>query len=333
MVMTERRVVFPSAGMVELQSFELPDVTDNDVRVSTKYSLISNGTEHTALYGNFEQGTHWADYVRYPFNPGYSIVGTVTAIGAEVKGISEGDHVVARVGHASGHVLPSTQCTPIPGDVSLGDACWFALAKISLMGAFAAEYVLGDTVVIVGAGPIGQMSVRWASAAGAKEVVVVDPAIARLKMATLGGASGTVATQLDAGFGDVIEACEGKRPRVVVDTTGNASVLPSALRLVADQGRLVLLGDTGRPSEQNLTVDLIIRGISLVGAHDGLSKYQQEFSEAGDRGLHELFFELVRTGRFSVDGLVTHRFRPTECVEAYEAARARDDAIGIRFEW
>src|SRR5262249_46553362 len=62
-------------------------------------------------------------------------------------------------------------------------------AKIAFMGARAGGYRLGSRVLVVGAGPIGQMSVRWASAAGARAVIAADTERRRLALATAGGAT------------------------------------------------------------------------------------------------------------------------------------------------
>jgi 2-desacetyl-2-hydroxyethyl bacteriochlorophyllide A dehydrogenase len=321
-----RRIVFADREEVALETFEPEPVTEGTVRLRTQYTLISSGTEGIALRGLFDEDTHWASWIAYPFRPGYSAVGLIEEVGAGVTDFQVGDRVAARVGHASEHVVRAAWCTRVPDGVPGEQACWFGLAKIGLMGAQAARYELGDTVAVIGAGPIGQMSVRWAAAAGAMNVVAVDRVAGRLEVARKGGATATSTDIHDDGI-----SASGDGPRVVVDSTGNAAVFAEALRLVADHGRVVVLGDTGSPASQHLTPDVITRGVTIVGAHDkhSIARHGRE----GDRRLHELFFQLVATGRFGLDGLTTHTFDPTDFQAAYDVATGRGDGIGIAFDW
>ena len=328
-----QRIVFAERGKVALEDFECGTATEpGSLRFRTEYSLISSGTEGIVLRGMFERNTHWSQWISYPFLPGYSAVGVIDAVAADVTEFRVGDRVAARVGHASEHVVPASSCTGMPEGVTAEQGCWFGLAKIGLMGAQAAGYQLGDTVAIIGAGPIGQVSVRWAAAAGVTTLVVVDPISDRLAVARRGGATVALAAGIDDASADVVSACEGERPGVVVDTTGNAAVFAAALRLVAAHGRLVLLGDTGSPTRQHLTSDVIVRGVTIVGAHDAhsINRHGQE----GERRLHRIFFQLVRDGRFDLDGLTTHLFGPADCEIAYELAIAHGGgALGVAFDW
>jgi 2-desacetyl-2-hydroxyethyl bacteriochlorophyllide A dehydrogenase len=314
-VLVAQRILFRAKDHIVLDDYPPEPLAEGTVRFHTRYSLISSGTEGIALRGLFDPGTHWANWVSYPFRPGYSAVGIVAELGPGVRGLEVGDRVAARVGHATDHVVPATSCTRVPDEVLLDQACWFGLAKIGLVGALAAGYELGDSVAVIGAGPIGQMSVRWAAAAGAARVVAVDTVSGRLELALAGGATEVVAASAE-------DALLGGKPRVVVDTTGNATVFASALRLAADHGRVVLLGDTGSPAGQHLTSDVITRGVTVVGAHDKHGAHQ----------LHETFFQLARTGRFDVSGLTTHVFAPSDFQAAYDACTNRE-ALGVAFDW
>jgi 2-desacetyl-2-hydroxyethyl bacteriochlorophyllide A dehydrogenase len=327
------RVVFTGPGEVVVEEVELPEVRPQHVLVRTRHTMTSTGTELTALHHRFDERSHWASYARYPFYPGYSLIGEIAEVGTGVSDLAVGDVVAARLGHASAHVHEARLCTRVPEGIDLRDACWFALAKISLMGAQVGEHGLGSRVLIVGAGPVGQMSVRWANASGAARVVVVDPFARRLELARRGGAPDSMKDSFGAGTRDqVVAACDGKRHDVVIDATGNAAVFEEALRTVADRGRVVVLGNTGIQSEQRLTDDVITRGLQVHGAHDVLSMMRPDWD--GDRGIHEMFFDLVRTGRFDLDGLITDTFVATDAPDAYRQLDARRaEMLGVCFDW
>ncbi|GAT35290.1 2-desacetyl-2-hydroxyethyl bacteriochlorophyllide A dehydrogenase [Terrimicrobium sacchariphilum] len=322
-----RRLFFPAAQQVGIESFEPPAVAEGEVRVRTEYSLMSTGTENIVFNRLFDPGTHWDSWVKYPFYPGYCVVGTVEESRSNEFAI--GDRVALRSGHQSHSVVPAAKCTRIPDGVAFQDALWFALAKIAFHGALVADHYLGDTVLVIGAGPIGQMAIRWARAAGAKTIISVDSAEERLKLAAKGGATTTIASGIAAAKEEILKANGGELTRLVIDTTGNAVVFSQALELVKSFGKLVLLGDTGKPSDQRLTLDVITRGLTIVGAHD-----MHETEQWNARSITGLFLSLVADKRFSLTDLITHTFQPGECVEAYAAAnRDRAKTMGIIFDW
>jgi 2-desacetyl-2-hydroxyethyl bacteriochlorophyllide A dehydrogenase len=321
------RVVFPAAGTVELETFHPGSPGAADVEVRTTCSLISTGTEGIVLHQQFSPGTGWAEYGRLPFHPGYAAVGVVGRVGPAVSTLTHGQVVAVRRGHASCHVVPAAECLPVPHGIREEDAVWFALASIGFRGFQAARIPLGGEVLVVGAGPIGQMLLRWAVVAGARRIVVVDPLEERLTFATRGGASEALARGLEDVANEL--AAGGGTPGIIVDTTGNAGVFRSLLRVAPRYGRIVLLGDTGRPEEQRLTQDVVLKGLTIVGAHDGHERHGWT-----GRRVIELFFELFGAGRFPVDGLISHRFAPQDAAKAYALTAAqRGRTMGVLFDW
>ena len=326
------RIVFPEQDKVELEEVYPERLRSGCVRVRTTVSLISAGTEGIALHKRFDEGSHWAAYVRYPFHPGYAAIGVVEEIGTGVRGLSIGDRVASRSNHASEYVLEAERCTVVPEDIPLENAVWFALAKIALVGARVADYKLGDRVAVVGAGPIGQMSVRWAVAAGCRSIVAIDTPASRLEHARRGGASATVLLPAAEAKDGVLTGSGGVLPRVVVDTTGNATAFASSLGLAADFGRLVLLGDSGWPRSQHLTSDVMSRGVMVVGAHDSYNRRAPGWET--DEDMHDLFFRLVQARRLNVEGLITHSVSPTDAKAAYDLATvSTGDSMGVAFDW
>ncbi|MDR1145686.1 MAG: hypothetical protein LBK71_06070, partial [Verrucomicrobiales bacterium] len=127
----------------------------------------------------------------------------------------------------------------------------------------------------------------------------------------------------------VLRAGHGQPPRVVVDSTGNYKVFAETLTLTADFGKIVLLGDTGQPSRQVLTQDVMRRGLVITGAHDVHDNAQWH-----NASISAFFFEMVAGGRIKLDGMVSHRFTPEQCAEAYATAnRDRASTMGIVFNW
>lgn len=324
-----RRIVFPAKQQVLLEAFDPGRPGKGEVLIHTQLSLMSTGTENIVFNRLFDPGTHWDNWVKYPFYPGYTSVGIVEAVGEDVSSLKTGDRVAFRKGHRSHAVVDAAGCIPIPDGLSFEHAVWFALAKIAFMGAKAADFRLGDSTLVIGAGPIGQMAIRWARAAGAYPIIAVDTATSRMPLAQKGGASHVITAPITEAREEILKSGGGKLPRVVIDSTGSAAVFSAALGLAADRGKVVILGDTGRPAQQTLTSDVITRGISIIGAHDC-----HNTAEWDGITIPKLFFSLACSGRFPMEGLTSHVFSPEQCEEAYLTAnRDRATTMGLIFDW
>ena len=325
-----QRIIFPKRGQAALQEFDLPDMADDSVRVRTLYSLMSIGTEISILNRKYDPGTHYDRIFGFPqLKTGVQAVAEVEATGASVTDFAEGDRIYMRMAHGSHQVMPESLLSPIPDAVDSKSACWCGLAKTAFRAACAAPFDLGRQVLIIGAGPVGQMAVRWARSANTGLLAVSDLSERRLAHARRGGAThslcGDVAGQLE----EIGEMNGGTGPDVVVEATGSPTVFPGALAAAARFGKVILLGDTGYPDHQHLTSDVMTKGLTIQATHD--SHDREGWTQ---RKVDELFFASLIAGRFDVGGLITHEFSPEDCTEAYAlAVERRGDAMGILFDW
>lgn len=325
-----KRFAFTGKCAVELQEFEIAAPGKNEVLVRTVASMISSGTEGIVFSRAFTEGNHWDQWVKYPFIPGYSAAGYVEAVGEGVEKVKIGDRVVTRGAHASMNIVPAEKCHKLPDAISFEDSLWFPFAKIAAMGAHAVQYRLGDFVVVVGAGLIGQFSARWAFADGAAKVIVVDPAVEKLRF--FDNTKGIVTIPRAIGpevYEELSRLCAGKLPDVVVESTGNAKVFQSALKAVGKFGRLLLMTDTGTPEEQRLCGEMVTRGLHIVAAHD-----PQDTPEWNEEIIAPLFFNMCMDGRIHVDGMVTHRFDYRNPKEIYRTCiEERAKVMGMIVDW
>jgi 2-desacetyl-2-hydroxyethyl bacteriochlorophyllide A dehydrogenase len=321
------RIIFPEMGRVAVVEYSAPRPSAGEVRVRTLKSLVSIGTETTILHHRYGSGTHFARMFNFPqYQTGVQTVAEVLDTAPDVSDFAPGDRLFMRYGHTSEWTLPAAKCSPVPSGLEPADACWCGLAKTAFRAAWAAPFALGGRVLIIGAGPVGQMTLRWALAAGMREIIVTDLFAARLRHAQAAGAVTTVEGDLtDTPVG----ALTGDGFELVVDTTGNPKVFAGALGTLAPFGRLVLLGDTGFPQQQHLTSDMMTKGLTVVATHD-----HHDRDGWTQRRIDQLFFELVRRDAFRLNGLITHTFAPEAAEEAYRlASERREEAMGILFDW
>lgn len=324
------RIVFPERGRAVLQEFDLPEMAGDSVSVRTIYSLMSIGTETAILNRRYDPGTHYDRIFGFPqLKTGVQAVARVEAVGPDVRDFEVGDRIYMRMAHGSHQVMPEALLSPVPEAVDSRDACWCGLAKTAFRAARAARFDLGAQVLVIGAGPVGQMAVRWAKSANVGLLAVSDLSGQRLAHARHGGAThtlrGDVAGQLEA-----IGAMNGGAgPNVVVEATGSPAVFASALAAAARFGKVILLGDTGFPDRQHLTSDVMTKGLTIQATHDS-----HDTDGWTQRRVDAFFFASLMAGRFDVGGLITHEFSPEDCVGAYAlAVDHREDTMGILFDW
>lgn len=126
------------------------------------------------------------------------------------------------------------------------------------------EEIAGQTVAVLGCGPIGLMAVGIARIAGARRVFATDINPDRLEMArTMGAhdvfdARGDVATELR-------KATDGDGVDVVLEMSGAESALHQGLAAVTNGGRVSLLGTHTRPATLDLSEEIIFKGIRVYG--------------------------------------------------------------------
>ena len=189
--------------------------------------------------------------------------------------------------------------------------------------------------MVIGAGILGQLVVQYVRVLGANRVIVIDPAPARLDMAAAHGATHTLAIASGDAEDAVADITDGRLADVVYDITGNAAVLPTAFPLARRFGKVLLLGDTGAPSEQRLTGDIIRRGVALVGAHSSNPPpVATDYAHWTHEHMTKLFFTYVARGQMQVEELITQRYAPQEAPAAYAMLTSdRSQAMGVQFDW
>ncbi|MFM9967760.1 MAG: zinc-dependent alcohol dehydrogenase [Burkholderiales bacterium] len=359
--MQARKVVFAAKGKVAIEAFELPAIENDQILIETLYSSISPGTERAHLLAEENTMTRAKGF---PFQPGYSNVGRITAVGGEVSAYRPGQLVVTEQPHYSHVVLPATVGNgllpekyrdryhaalspdasftphhliwPLPEgtDAKTLAACSiFSLAKVGLHGIRRARVELGEAVLIVGLGPIGLCAAQFAKLQGAYPVLGLDPSPERRKFAMERG--------LDAVFANAEELANGNslmsraKPPVVVEATGRPEVIPQAFQLCARNGRVVLLGSTrGATESVNFYTDLHKQGLEVIGVH-ALTRpiHASVPGNWTDWDDTRLILDLVCQGRLDSAGLITHEFPVAKAADAYQIICSSKEAVGVTLKW
>jgi len=328
-------VVFPEAQRCDVIEEEIGDPGPGEILVQTTVSLISTGTESWCYRGDFEPGTGWAAWVKYPFYPGYSHVGQVVKVGRQVREFAEGDRVFSVTSHRqfATKVAEPGEPVKVPDYIDDEEAAWLMLATITQTGVRRAEHNMGDRAVVIGLGPLGQLVTQYLRTIGLLEILVIDTIQQRLDIALAHGAThGFCGSAADA-YDFVAQHTNEQMADVVYDVTGHYAVLPMGLKLARNFGKLVLMGDSPHPSRQHLTQDVLSRQVDIIGTQNqNLPPSQAQRWPFDQQAL--LFMEYLRREQMRVSDLITHRFSPTEAPAVYELLQnSRGSTMGVIFDW
>ena len=209
------------------------------------------------------------------------------------------------------------------------------LGKITQVGVRAAEHKMGDVVVIVGLGLLGQLVTQYTRLMGASEVIAIDTSAKRLEFASMHGATATLKMTAAEALEHVKKLSNGQGADVVYEITGHPAVFATALPLARRFGTLCLLGDAGSPHLQTLTPDIVTRGVKIVGAHDGHPPAaHNDFVRWSAPEIYDLFMKYLSRKQLRLSDLVTSRFKPEQCKEAFTLLQTnRENEMGVVFEW
>jgi predicted dehydrogenase/threonine dehydrogenase-like Zn-dependent dehydrogenase len=279
---------------------------------------------------------------------GYSAAGTVSAVGDETTGFRVGDRVAcAGVGYAShAEVLsvPKNLCVRLPDDVNFEAGAFATVGAIALQGVRLAELTLGESVVVIGLGLIGQLTVQLLNAHGCR-VFGIDLDEEKIKLAKQFGADDASASDDDAKR-RVLEWSRGRGADAVLITAGTTSNEPVELagEISRPKGRVIVVGAVGLniPRKPYFDRELTFR----ISMSYGPGRYDPEYEERGHdypfgyvrwtegRNI-EAFLDLVSSGRVNVEPLITHRFKLEEGERAYQVITGEIDEryLGVLLQY
>jgi alcohol dehydrogenase len=175
----------------------------------------------------------------------------------------------------------------------------------------------GDTVVVVGAGPVGLAAIITAKLYGPGRIVAVDLDNSRLERAQEFGADVTINNSSENVVERVQEMTDGLGADVVMEAVGVPATFELCTELVCPGGRVANIGVHGEPATLHLET-LWIKSITITtGLVDAYSTLT--------------LLKLVSEGRLDPTGLTTHRFELNEIMEAYEvfADAANTNALKV----
>lgn len=322
-----KAAVYKGPRHLEVEEVPTPKPGPGQVLVKVKYCAICGSDVHRFQHGIMLEGAVM----------GHEHCGVIADLGQGVDGWQVGDRVVCGGGtpppntpaHAS--MLPrfnyrtysltpqppggfaeyvlldAWRLLPIPEEVSDEAACLTEPCSVAVHAVRLSGLKLRDRVAVIGAGPIGLLSLQAARAAGAGAVSVTEPVPLRRDAAFKLGADHVLDPSDTNVVDEIVRLTDGIGPDVVIETAGAGPTLQQALEMVRRDGMVVAAGVSWNPVPV-ATADWFGREVVMKAIYGSVPAEWQ----------HSL--QLMKTGGFQVEPLLTGKaFVPLDDIqEAFE---------------
>ena len=317
------------AGVVEapdhLSAKEVPDpvIGDHDALVKIAACSFCNGTDTKLIEGRFP-GVNL-----YPFILGHESVGKVVEIGDRVKNYTTGDWVLrptaaypehraerlesfwggfAEFGVVTDYATqakerPHTKPLSIfhrmqqvlPRDVDPVKATTYITLKETLSWLRKVGLEAGQSVLVLGSGPVGLSFATCAKILGAYPVMMTGLRDERLSLACKFGVDCTINTTKEDLVGKVRESTEGRGADLAIEAVGNYSLTNDAAKALAPDGKV---GTYGIPPSDASTLRLDPSRLP--------TDWTLRFASPDEPSAHDEILDLIRRSLLRVDEFITH---------------------------
>lgn len=325
-------VYLTEARKMEIAEEEIPDVRPGCALIKIEYNGICGSDVH------FYKDGRVGDCVLHDrFVLGHEVSGIVVETGEGAAHLKPGDRVALEPGYSCGKcefcksgrynlcpdvkffaappvagalqeyvVHPADMCFKLPDNVSTMEGALVEPLAVGLHATALGEVALGQSVVILGAGCIGLVTLLAAKARGAANIIVADLHDKRLEFARQMGATHTV----NAGREDVparVQEILGDGPDVVFETAGSPVTIAQTAHIVKRGGTVVLVGMSAQ-SEINYNFFQVMEKEAVIKC---VFRY---------RNLYPTAIAAIASGSINVKQIVTHEFSLEDSNLAFETA-------------
>jgi threonine 3-dehydrogenase len=320
---------------------DIPKIGSNEVLIKIKKTAICGTDLHIYKWDEWAQKT-----IPVPMHVGHEFMGEIVEIGSEVKGFKVGDRVSGEGHITCGHcrncrggrthlcrntfgvgvnrpgcfaeflAIPAFNAFKIPDDISDDLASIFDPFGNAVHTALSFDLV-GEDILITGAGPIGMMAAAICRHVGARHIVITDVNDYRLNLALDMGATKAVnvkdcqtieqTTQKLKEVMQELKMTEGYD--VGLEISGFQTAIAAMINTMNNGGRLALLGLAGK----EVSVDwntIIFRGLFLKGIY-GREMFETWYKMAS----------LLQSG-LDISKVITHHFKAKDYIKAFETVKS-----------
>lgn len=280
---------------------------------------------------------------------GYSSAGMVIEVGKGVDEFKVGERVAcAGAGyavHAEVIFVPKNLCVKIPDEVGFDYAAFTTLGAIAMQGIRQAQLTLGENIVVIGLGVVGQLTIQIIKAAGCK-VTGIDIDSWKVELAKKLGTDGGVVRGRDDIVKEIKVFSGGRGIDAVIITAGTSSSDPVELagKILRDRGRVVVVGavkmDIPRKNYYEKELSLSFSRSYGPGRYDPIYEekgidYPIGYVRWTEKRNMEEFLTLISERKVNLEPLITHRFKIEDALQAYEiiTGKRKEKFLGILLKY
>jgi D-xylulose reductase len=326
-------LVLEKAHQLSIREIDIPETLgSHDVRITLHTVGVCGSDVHY-----YETGAIGQFVVREPMVLGHEASGTIVEIGSEVKSLHEGDRVCMEPGIPDPNskatrlgiynldpavrfwatppvhgVLRSTVIHPeaftfrLPDSVSFAEGAMVEPLAVGMHAANKAQIKPGDVAVVIGAGPIGMVTLLAALAGGCSHVIITDVQQPKLDLAASLGPVTPVNVAKESLTDVVMKMTDGWGADIVFEASGNAKAASNAIEPLCPAGRIVFIGIPGQP---------IAFDISAAQVKEARIENVFRYAHVYPRAI-----ALMGSGQLDVKPLITNTFVFEESIAAFDFA-------------
>lgn len=330
-MMKNRAAYMTGINKMEIRDIEMPKLREKDVMVKLEYVGICGSDVHYLEHGKIGDFIVNGDFIL-----GHECAGTVVEIGSGVQNLKVGDKVALEPGITCGQcefcktgrynlcpdveflatppyhgslmnyiAFPENMCFKLPENITTKEGALVEPLAVGMHAAIQGNVRLGDSVVILGAGTIGLVTLLACKAYGATDITVVDVIPKRLEYARKLGATATInAAEADV-FAEVEKMTGKKGVDIVIETAGSARTISQTPYLIKNGGTIVLVGLAPQ--------DIIEFNFSKIMAKEAQIKSVFRY-----RNIYPTAIKAIAKGIIDITGIVTHEFNFEDTAKAFD---------------
>ncbi|HHV62600.1 MAG TPA: alcohol dehydrogenase catalytic domain-containing protein [Firmicutes bacterium] len=345
-----KAAVFVEPRRMEVREVETPRCGPGEVRIKVMSCAICGTDIRIYNYGHHN--------VKPPQIIGHEIAGVIDEVGPNVKGLREGDRVIVVTsipcgrcafcqkgspnlctdfkaigyhypgGFAQYMIMPEDgvragNIMKIPDNLPFNEASLVEPLSCVINGQSYLNIGLADSVLIIGAGPIGCMHAELARAKGATKVMMSDVSAERLNIARGFGIDRLINPAQESLEQVVAEETDGAGVNVVIVACSSGKAQEDALKVVATQGRISFFG--GLPKDNpyiNFNSNII--HYKEVSVHGAFASYPSQYKQA---------LSIIAAKRVDASKFITATFPLDRIVEALETAQKAEGLKMVINPW
>ncbi|MCG8369456.1 MAG: alcohol dehydrogenase catalytic domain-containing protein [Proteobacteria bacterium] len=204
----------------------------------------------------------------------------------------------------------------MPEGLDFDEAAAIEPLAVGLDAARRARITAADSILVIGAGPIGLTVTQWARFFGARDIVVAELNPARLEVARRLGATAAIEVTQDTDIATAFEELTGRKPSLIFEAVGAPGMIQRCIDMAKRDSRIVIVG-VCQQADSFEPKDCILKALQLIFAY-GYTNDDYAY-----------IVELLGARRILAAPLISHRVSLQELPAEFEALRNPTDQIKV----